>query len=238
MIRGFAALYTDQEEKMGKGMRNKLPIGIQSFEKLRTENFAYVDKTPVIYQLVHENVPYFLIRPRRFGKSLLLSTLKAYWEGKRELFSGLAIERLEKNNPDAFNPYPVFYFDFNGENYENTPVEEVLEQHLSGWEKIYGDRYRDGTPGYRFERLLEMAAEMTGRRCVVLVDEYDKPLLDTMEDQQRTAHTQAVLKGFFSRLKKADDFIRFIFITGVTRLNEVSLFSDVDQLRDISLSAD
>lgn len=115
---------------MGKGMRNKLPIGIQSFEKLRTENFAYVDKTPVIYQLVHENVPYFLIRPRRFGKSLLLSTLKAYWEGKRELFSGLAIERLEKNKPDAFSPYPVFSFDFSGENYENTPVEEVLNQHL------------------------------------------------------------------------------------------------------------
>jgi len=108
VIRGFAALYTDQEEKMGKGMRNKLPIGIQSFEKLRTENFAYVDKTPVIYQLVHENVPYFLIRPRRFGKSLLLSTLKAYWEGKRELFSGLAIERLEKNNPDAFSRIRFF----------------------------------------------------------------------------------------------------------------------------------
>ena len=164
--------------------------------------------------------------------------MKAYWEGKRELFSGLAIEQLEKNNPDTFNPYPVFYFDFNGENYENTPVEEVLDQHLSGWEKIYGDRYRDGNPGYRFERLLEMAAEMTGRRCAVLADEYDKPLLDTMEDQHRAAHTQAVLKGFFSRLKIADDFIRFIVITVVTRLNEVSLFSDVDQLRDISLSAD
>lgn len=164
--------------------------------------------------------------------------MKAYWEGKRELFSGLAIEQLEKNNPDAFKPYPVFNFDFNGEYYENTSIEKVLNQHLSKWEEIYGDKYKDETLGYRFERLLEMAAEMTGRRCAVLADEYDKPLLDTMEDQHRAAHTQAVLKGFFSRLKKADDFIRFIFITGVTRLNEVSLFSDVDQLRDISLSAD
>lgn len=164
--------------------------------------------------------------------------MKAYWEGKRELFSGLAIEQLEKNKPDAFNPYPVFYFDFNGENYENPPVEEMLDQHLSGWEKIYGDRYRDGTPGYRFERLLEMAAEMTGRRCAVLADEYDKPLIDTMEDQHRAAHTQAVLKGFFSRLKKADDFIRFIFITGVTKFHKVSIFSDLNQLRDISLTED
>ena len=104
-----------------------------------------------------------------------------------------------------------FSFDFSGENYENTPVEEVLNQHLSRWEEIYGDRYRDGTPGYRFERLLEMAAEMTGRRCVVLVDEYDKTLLDTIEDHNLQTHIKTVFKGFFSRLKKADDYIQFIF---------------------------
>ena len=113
-----------------------------------------------------------------------------------------------------------------------------MNQHLSRWEEIYGDRYRDGTLGYRFERLLEMAAEMTGRRCDVLVDEYDKPLLDTMEDHARAAQIQSVLKGFFSRMKKADDFIQFTFITGVTRLNKISIFSEADQLRDISLSAD
>ena len=113
-----------------------------------------------------------------------------------------------------------------------------MNQHLSKWEEIYGDKYKDETLGYRFERLLEMAAEMTGRCCVVLVDEYDKPLLDTMEDHARAAQIQSVLKGFFSRMKKADDFIQFTFITGVTRLNKISIFSEADQLRDISLSAD
>lgn len=98
-------------------MERKLPVGIQGFEKLRTENFVYVDKTKYVFDLVHNNVPYFLSRPRRFGKSLLLSTIKAYWEGKKELFSGLAIEELEKGNPEAWKKYPVFYFDFNGENY-------------------------------------------------------------------------------------------------------------------------
>ena len=191
-----------------------------------------------MYQLVHENVPYFLSRPRRFGKSLLLSALKAYWEGKRELFSGLVIEQLEKNNPDAFKPYPVFYFDFDGEYYENTAIEKVLNQHLSKWEEIYGDKYKDETLGYRFERLLEMAAEMTGRRCVVLVDEYDKPLLDTIEDHNLQTHIKTVFKGFFSRLKKADDYIQFIFITGVTKFHKVSIFSDLNQLRDISITED
>ena len=219
-------------------MGKKLPVGIQSFEKVRTDGFVYVDQTEYKYQLVHENVPYFLSRPRRFGKSLLLSALKAYWEGKRELFSGLVIEQLEKNNPDAFKPYPVFYFDFDGEYYENTAIEKVLNQHLSKWEEIYGDKYKDETLGYRFERLLEMAAEMTGRRCVVLVDEYDKPLLDTIEDHNLQTHIKTVFKGFFSRLKKADDYIQFIFITGVTKFHKVSIFSDLNQLRDISITED
>ena len=113
-------------------MERKIPIGVQSFEKLITGSFLYVDKTEYLYQLVHSNAPYFLSRPRRFGKSLLLSTMKAYWEGKRELFHGLAIEKLEADNPDAWQPYPVFYFDFNGRNYQDTPLEDVLSSLLPG----------------------------------------------------------------------------------------------------------
>ena len=219
-------------------MTRKLPIGIQGFEKLRTEDFLYVDKTEYIFRLVHNNVPYFLSRPRRFGKSLLLSAMKAYWEGKKELFHGLAIEKLEQDNSDAWKPYPVFYFDFNGENYEETTIEEVLEQHLSEWEEIYGDKYKQNTLGYRFEKLLEMAAKKSGLRCVVLVDEYDKPLLEAIESKNLEEHIKKVFKGFFSRLKKADEYIQFIFITGVSKFHKVSIFSDLNQLRDISMTED
>ena len=219
-------------------MGRKLPIGIQGFEKLRTEDFLYVDKTEYIFRLVHNNVPYFLSRPRRFGKSLLLSTMRAYWEGRKELFNGLAIERLEQDNSDAWKPYPVFYFDFNGENYEETTIEEVLDQHLSEWEEIYGDKYKQNTLGYRFEKLLEMASKKTGLRCVVLVDEYDKPLLEAIESKNLEEHIKKVFKGFFSRLKKADEYIQFIFITGVSKFHKVSIFSDLNHLRDISMTED
>ena len=198
-------------------MTRKLPIGIQGFEKLRTDHFLYVDKTEYIYQLVHNNVPYFLSRPRRFGKSLLLSAMKAYYEGKKELFTGLAIERLEEGNPDAWKPYPVFYFDFSGDNYLKTPIEKVLDSMLCDWEAIYGDQFADRTLGDRFQKLLELAKEQTGKRCAVLIDEYDSPLMDTMEQPEIHTHIKEVFKGFFSRLKKADESIQFIFITGVSK---------------------
>lgn len=217
-------------------MERKLPIGIQSFEKLIHENFLYVDKTDYIYHLVHNNLPYFLSRPRRFGKSLLLSTMKAYWEGKKELFDGLKIDELEKENPDAWKAYPVFYFDFNGEDYEGVSIETVLDQKLAEWEEIYGDKYRDRTPGYRFEKLLEAAFRQTGRRCVVLVDEYDKPLLEVMDDSDVEKHIKKVFKSFFSCLKKADAYVQFILITGVSKFHKVSIFSDLNQLNDISLN--
>lgn len=217
-------------------MGKKLPVGIQGFEKLRTDNFLYVDKTEYIYQLVHNNVPYFLSRPRRFGKSLLLSALKAYWEGKQELFEGLKIHDLEKDNDNAWLPYPVFYIDFNGDNYKQTSIETVLDGMLSDWEAVYGDDYKDRTLGDRFQKVLEMASNKTGRRSVVLIDEYDKPLLDTIDDKDLQMHIKDVFKGFFSRLKKADESIQFIFITGVSKFHKVSIFSDLNQLTDISLS--
>lgn len=218
-------------------MNRKLPVGIQAFAKLRTDDFLYVDKTEYIYNLAHNNIPYFLSRPRRFGKSLLLSTMKAYWEGKKELFSGLRIEELEADNPDAWKQYPVFYFDFNGINYsEKGGLEDSLNIQLKRLEKKYGSADEGASLSERFQNLLITANEMTGLRCVVLVDEYDKPLLDAIEEKEIQEHNKDVFKGFFSTLKSFDEYIHFIFITGVTKFHKVSIFSDLNQLRDISLS--
>ena len=218
-------------------MGRKLPLGIQGFQKLREENFLYVDKTEYIFQLVHDNVPFFLSRPRRFGKSLLLNTLKAYWEGKKDLFSGLAIEKLEEGNADAWKAHPVFYFDFNGVNYqEKGSLERALEFQLQRWEEEFESVNDHNTPGERFQKLLITAREKTGLRCVILVDEYDKPLLDVVEKPELQEHNKEVFKGFFSILKSYDEYIQFIFITGVSKFHKVSIFSDLNQLTDISLS--
>ena len=217
-------------------MARKLPIGIQSFEKLRTDNFLYVDKTEYIYKLVHNNIPYFLSRPRRFGKSLLLSALKAYWEGKKELFTGLDIERLEEENPIAWNSYPVFYMDFNGNNYNGTAIEDVIDGMLRKWEDIYGVSYDGATLSFRFEQLIINAEKKYGRRAVVLIDEYDKALLETSDDLELQEHIKNVFKGFFGILKKADEHLQFVFITGVTKFHKVSIFSDLNQLVDISMN--
>lgn len=217
----------------------KLPIGIQSFEKLREENFLYVDKTEYLYRLVHSGLPYFLSRPRRFGKSLFLSTLKAYWEGKKELFHDLYIEKLEEENELAWQAYPVFYFDFNREGYQNrNALKEVLDSHLREWEKVYGCDEPDKPLALRFQNLLMKANETTGKRAVVLVDEYDKPLLDVAEDEALVEYNKAMFKGFFSALKSYDQYLQFVFITGVTKFSKVSIFSDLNQLNDISLSDD
>ena len=216
-------------------INRRLPIGVQSFEKLRQGGYLYVDKTRYLYQLVHDAGQYFLSRPRRFGKSLFLSTLAAYWEGRQELFEGLAITELEKDNEEAWQPYPVFYFDFNGKNYQqDTALEVVLDKHLCEWEAIYGHSKGTSLEG-RFQYLLKAAAEKTGRRCVVLVDEYDKPLLEVLENNELEEHNKAVFKGFFGTLKSYDKYLQFVFITGVTKFSKVSIFSDLNQLRDISL---
>ena len=176
-------------------INRRLPIGVQSFESLREGGYIYVDKTRYIHNLVHSSKQYFLSRPRRFGKSLFLSTLAAYWEGRQELFEGLAIKELEKDNGEAWQPYPVFYFDFNGENYQrDTSLEDVLDKHLCKWEALYGCQAQ-GTLSGRFQNLLETAVEKTGRRCVVLVDEYDKPLLEVLENNELEEHNKAVFKS-------------------------------------------
>ena len=221
-------------------MRNenirKLPIGIQDFEDLRRNGYVYIDKTEYIYNLVHYGKPYFLSRPRRFGKSLLLSTMRAYFEGKKELFAGLKIEELEGDDPEAWQEYPVFYFDFNKDNYqEKFYLEAVLDRHLEKWEEKYGDKYKNGTLAYRFQHLIELAVEQTGRNAVVLVDEYDKPLLEVMHNSELEENNKALFKGFFSTLKSYDHYLKFVFLTGVTKFSKVSIFSDLNQLEDISI---
>lgn len=181
-----------------------LPAGIQDFEKLRELQYVYVDKTEYVYKLVKSSIPFFLSRPKRFGKSLLLSTLKAYWEGKKELFRGLAIEQLEKDNPDAWVPYPVFYFDLNGKDYtKENAMEDVLSEHLIQWEKQYHCESVELSLEGRFANLLINAHKQTGRRCVVLVDEYDKPLLDLIDNSELQERNKSLFKGFLAILKAA-----------------------------------
>ena len=213
----------------------KLPIGIQDFESIRKDGYLYVDKTKYIYELVHTGKSYFLSRPRRFGKSLFLSTLRVYFEGKHELFEGLRIAELERDEGDAWQAYPVLYIDFNKKNFRaDSALEEVLDEHLRSWESVYGDQRSDRSLEERFRYVIEKAAETTGKHVVVLVDEYDKPLLEGA-DAEMVEHNKAVFKGFFSTLKSYDRYLKFVFITGVTKFSKESIFSDLNQLNDISL---
>ena len=223
-------------------MRN-LPIGIQSFEKMRGDGYVYVDKTAYVFELARTTSPYFLSRPRRFGKSLLVSTLRAYFEGKRELFRGLAIERLEEEmaaeeGREPWQARPVFNLSFNAGNYTREgELESVLDLRLFDWENEWADSRHEGTLGQRFLRVLGAAHQKSGHRCVVLVDEYDKPLIECMDDLKLEERNRATLKGFYGALKDADEHLRFAFLTGVTKFSKVSIFSDLNQLKDISLSA-
>jgi len=211
----------------------KLPIGIQDFEYLREENFLYVDKTQYVYQLAHFGKPYFLGRPRRFGKSLFLSTLKAYFEGKKELFEGLKIAELEKE----WKQYPVFYLDFNvGLLINAKNVAERLNVKLKELERLWGQRTDTEDLASRFEAVIKSAYEQTGQRVVVLIDEYDKPLTNTMDDPTANEEIRTLLKSFYGVLKSADSYLRFVFITGVTKFSKISIFSDLNQPDDISLN--
>ena len=209
----------------------KLPIGIQDFEKLRKDGYLYVDKTPFIWDLVSRGCVYFLSRPRRFGKSLLLSTMRAYFEGKRELFDGLYIGEQETE----WIKYPIFYFDFNTKKYQDKfALEEILNKHFERWETIYGDEKKDRDFPERFEYLLRTAHEKTGLRCVVLVDEYDKSMLES--DKENLDEMRKTFKAVFANLKSADEHLKFVFVTGITRFTKVSIFSELNNLKDISLT--
>jgi hypothetical protein len=209
-----------------------MPIGVQDFEKLRKGDYLYVDKTALLYQLVSTGSYYFLSRPRRFGKSMLLSTLHAYFEGKKELFEGLAIEELEKN----WIKYPVFHLDLNLiQKGDDKALDSILNDTLCKWEELYGSRESEKTFSLRFKGVIQRACQLTGQRVVILVDEYDKPILQTIDNESLQDGFRATLKNFYGVLKSEDKNIRFAFLTGVTKFGKVSVFSDLNNLEDISL---
>lgn len=210
----------------------KYPIGIQDFVKLRQGGFAYVDKTKFVYKLADEGSYYFLSRPRRFGKSLFLSTLEAYFLGRKELFEGLAIYDMEKE----WKSHPIFYIDLNTANFrDENSLYEVLNSHVSVWEEMYGAREYETTLALRFKGVIARAAVKEGRGVVILIDEYDKPILQTLRNQELQEKHRSLLKSFYSVLKTQDRYIRFAFITGVTKFGKVSVFSDLNNLMDISM---
>ena len=209
------------------------PIGIQTFEKIRNNDFAYVDKTALVYRLAKKGTCYFLSRPRRFGKSLLLSTLKAYFQGKKELFDGLAIAQLEKE----WKQYPVLHLDLNVKNYKTAEsLFAVLTRHLELWEAEYGDRHRDDSVEDRFYHCIVNAAQQSPEgKVVILIDEYDKPLLEAIGNPGLQEEYRKTLKAFYSNIKSCDEYIRFAFLTGVTKFSHLSIFSGLNNLKDISL---
>ena len=223
-----------------------LPIGGQDFSDLRRNGFIYVDKTHFVADLVSASKYYFLSRPRRFGKSLFLSTLKAYFEGKKECFEGLYLEKWEEaqaaqGGREAWQQYPVLYLDLNAKNYESREnLENVLDRHLLIWENKYGVKEKRVDLEDRFQSLLRYIYETTHQQVIVLVDEYDKPLLLTLEEGLEDLNNEyrRILKGFFAVLKSGDPYLRFVFLTGVSRFSKISLFSDLNHLNDISLNRD
>ena len=236
-IRKFAASYYNKEN-----VSMKYPIGIQTFEKVIEGGYVYVDKTDLVYRLVHGGSVYFLGRPRRFGKSLLITTLEAYFQGRKDLFKGLAIDALEQE----WKQYPVFHLDFNTGNYLNDgSLEEVLAGEIEKWEKQYGVERSYEDLGKRFQQVLHAAHEQTGLGAVVLIDEYDKPILDVLDMDFQVEHLgktmtleekhRNIMKSFYATFKGADADLRFVFLTGVTKFSQISMFSGFNQPDDISL---
>ena len=220
----------------------KLPLGFQDFEDLRRRNNLYVDKTPYLAKLVSRYKAFLLCRPHRFGKSLFLSTLRAYFEGKKELFVGLYIEQAEatiarQQNREPWEKHPVLHLELNAEYFSSLAVlENCLATHLAKWEKKYGEDGVAVTPAGRFRAVVQRAYEQTGKQVVILIDEYDKPLLETVLDEALNDAIRSQLKSFFEVLKQCDRYICFALLTGVTKFSKINLFSGANQLMDISLS--
>lgn len=207
------------------------PVGIQSFEEIINGNFAYVDKTNIIHKLINSGKYYFLSRPRRFGKSLLISTLEAYFLGKKELFKGLSMEKLEKE----WTVYPVLHLDLNSQIYNSqSSLTDIIEEHLTKWEELYGSSASEIGITRRFNGIIERAYRKTGKKVVILIDEYDKPMLQAIGEYELLTYYRNTLKGFYGTLKSCDQYIKFAILTGVTRFSKISIFSDLNNLMDIS----
>ena len=208
------------------------PIGIQNFERLRKGGFAYVDKTDLVYQIASTGRYYFLSRPRRFGKSLLLSTLEAYFQGKKELFAGLAIENLEKD----WASYPVLHLDLGGKEYKNIEdLDARMDRHLSLWESMLDCPKRYPMADARFSDIIDAAYQKNGKPVVILIDEYDKPIVDNLNKDELKETFRSRLSGFYSVMKTQDGKIRLAFLTGITKIGQLSIFSGLNNLKDISI---
>lgn len=210
------------------------PIGIQSFEEIRNSDYVYVDKTTLIYQMVSKGKYYFLSRPRRFGKSLLVSTMEAYFSGRKELFEGLAMESLEKD----WTEYPVLHLDLTGSSYTDISHLKVsLDQHLRKWESLYDVTPMSEDLSSRFKDIIDAAYRKAGQKVVILIDEYEKPIIDNIDNPELMEQFRRELQGFYSVIKGKDNAIRFAFLTGVTKLGKMSIFSGLNNLNDISMDA-
>ena len=207
------------------------PVGIQNFEKIRRDGYCYIDKTALVYQLVKTGSYYFLSRPRRFGKSLLVSTLEAYFQGKKELFEGLDIHELEKE----WKQYPVIHLDLNAKKFDTEEdLIRLIDRQLLVYEEEYGSVPTDVTIDDRFVSLIRNAAAKAGERVVILVDEYDKPMLQAIGNDTLQSEYRNTLKAFYGVLKSMDGYIKFALLTGVTKFGKVSVFSDLNNLMDLS----
>ena len=211
----------------------RYPIGIQTFSELVNKQYLYIDKTEYVYRMAHGNSKYlFLSRPRRFGKSLLTSTLHAYFEGRKELFKGLAVEKLETE----WTPYPVLHFDMSlGKHMDRKQLENFLLYQLSGQEKQFGISTDIVDSNIRLANLIQRAYEQTGRQVVVLIDEYDAPLLDVVHEEKDLPVLRNVMRNFYSPLKGCDPYLRFVFLTGITKFSQLSIFSELNNIENISM---
>ena len=212
----------------------KYPIGIQTFAEIIDKGYVYIDKTALVYKLANSGCYYSLHRPRRFGKSLLVTTLEAYFQGRKELFEGLAISKLETE----WKQYPVLHIDLNAADYRSEEaLISIIDRHIRQFETTYGENPKDMALSDRFIGVIQRAYEQTGRQVVILVDEYDKPLLQTIGNTELQDNYRKILKGFYGVAKTMDACIRLAFFTGVTKFSKVSVFSDLNNLKDISLDS-
>jgi len=209
------------------------PIGIQTFSEIINKNYLYIDKTEYVYRMTHSSSKYmFLSRPRRFGKSLLTSTLRSYFEGRRDLFKGLAMERLETE----WTEYPVLHFDMSlGKHMTKEELERYLASQLEPMESRYGILTESPDANIRLSRLIRRAYEQTGLQVVVLIDEYDSPLLDVVHEEKNLPVLRNVMRNFYSPLKACDPYLRFVFLTGITKFSQLSIFSELNNIKNISM---
>ena len=211
----------------------RYPIGIQTFSEIRKSNYLYIDKTEYVYWMVHFTKYIFLSRPRRFGKSLLTSTLHSYFSGQKELFQGLAIEKLEKE----WTEYPVLHFDMSTA--KHADCEQLLQElnmKLIRYEEVYGKMEGEVNPNQRLEGLIKRAYEQTGKQVVVLIDEYDAPLLDVVHEEERLGVLRNIMRNFYSPLKACDPYLRYVFLTGITKFSQLSIFSELNNIKNISMN--